>query len=223
MQILESLNVISGKIQGAARRAGRNPKEITLLAASKGMGLDKVKEAAACGLEVFGENRVQEGIAKFLDSGFVKKVKALHLIGPLQTNKVKKAVGFFDLIHSVDSLRLAEKIEQEAVRNAIRQSILIEVNISGEANKHGVSLKEARKLVPAVRKLTHLSLLGLMTIPPKVSDPEQTRSYFSSLRNLGHKLDLYQFSMGMSSDFEVAIEEGATWIRIGRGIFGETS
>jgi len=205
----------------AAKRAGRDPKEITLLAVSKKISLEKIKEAAACGVAIFGENRVQEGRAKFLETGFVQEIQALHLIGPLQTNKVKKALGLFELIHSVDSIRLAEKIDQEAARQSIRQSILIEVNVAGEASKHGVSVDQLSGLVSASRRCPNLSLQGLMTIPPNAADPEESRGYFAALRSMGQDFGLDRFSMGMSSDFEVAIEEGATWVRIGRGLFGE--
>ncbi len=218
--IPDALDQVSSAIQNAANRVGRNPNEITLVAASKTTTLDQVKEAEKWGVRIFGENRVQEGIAKFLESNFIKSIDALHLIGPLQSNKIKKAVGFFDLIHSVDSLKLAEKINREAERQSIMQSILIEVNIGGEESKNGVSIKETSILVKAIQPLTHLSLLGLMTLPPATENPEEARPYFSTLRHMGNDLGLDRFSMGMSSDFEVAIEEGATWLRLGTALFG---
>ncbi len=218
--ISEALDRVSTAIKNAAMRAGRKPGDINLVAASKRTKITQVEAAITWGLRVFGENRVQEAHAKFLDSALIKKIEALHLIGPLQTNKVKKVVGLFDLIHSVDSLHLAEKIEKEAFRQNITQSILIEVNIAGETNKHGVSVEQTPNLVEAVRKLPHLQLLGLMTIPPITDSAEAARPYFSKLRKLGERLQLYKFSMGMSRDFEVAIEEGATWVRPGTAIFG---
>ncbi len=218
--ISEALDRVSTAIENAAIRAGRKPSDVTLVAASKKTEILQIETAIAWGLRIFGENRVQEAHAKFLDSALIKKIEALHLIGPLQTNKVKKVVGQFDLIHSVDSLHLAEKIEKEALRQGITQSILIEVNIAGEENKHGVSLAQTPNLVEAIRKLAHLKLLGLMTIPPLTESPEAARPYFSKLRKLGESLQLHKFSMGMSRDFEVAIEEGATWVRPGTAIFG---
>lgn len=218
-----AIDRISARIQEAARRCGRNPEEITLVAASKGVGIDRVREGAEAGIRIFGENRVQEARAKFLESRFLEENKsaAVHLIGPLQTNKVKQAVGFFSLIHSIDSIRLAEKVAQEAEKRRITQPVLIEVNVGAEATKRGISMKEAPELVTQVRKLAPLSLEGLMTLPPFTSEPEGARPYFSMLRRLGEDLGLNRFSMGMSADFEVAVEEGATWVRIGTAIFGE--
>ncbi len=218
--ITESLNRVSNAISEAAKRAGRSPQDVTLIAASKTTEAIQVKTAIQWGLRNFGENRVQEGIKKFIETGLIKEIDRLHLIGPLQNNKVKKAVGVFDLIHSVDSLRLAEKLNQEAEHQSIQQDILIEVNIGGETNKHGVSIQETPLLVKAVQSLPHLSLLGLMALPPLTETAEGARPYFATLRQLGNDLGLHRFSMGMSSDFEIAIEEGATWVRIGTAIFG---
>lgn len=218
--ISESLNTVSRAIQRAAERTGRDPREVTLVAASKTATINQVEEAMKWGLRTFGENRVQEALTKFVDSGLRQEIHALHLIGPLQSNKVKKVVGIFNLIHSVDSLYLAQKIENEAARQSITQAILVEVNIGAEASKHGVSVKETPRLVEAILNLPHLSLLGLMTLPPACDDPEEARPYFAKLRQLGQGLGLHQFSMGMSSDFEIAIEEGATWVRVGTAIFG---
>lgn len=224
-EIARAVERIAARIQEAARRCGRNPAEIALVAASKGVGLDRVREGAEAGIETFGENRVQEARAKFLESRFLEENKraSVHLIGPLQTNKVKQAVGFFSLIHSIDSIRLAEKVAQEAEKRRITQPVLIEVNVAAEATKRGISMKEAPGLVAQVRKLAPLSLEGLMTLPPFTSEPEGARPYFSMLRRLGEDLGLNRFSMGMSADFEVAVEEGATWVRIGTAIFGKRS
>ncbi|MCG3111451.1 MAG: YggS family pyridoxal phosphate-dependent enzyme [Candidatus Manganitrophus sp. SB1] len=222
-EIARAVERIAARIQEAARRCGRNPAEITLVAASKGVGLDRVREGAEAGIQIFGENRVQEARAKFLESRFLEenKTAAVHLIGPLQTNKVKQAVGFFSLIHSIDSVRLAEKVAQEAEKQQITQPVLIEVNVGEETTKRGISIKEAPALIAQVRKLAPLSLEGLMTLPPPTPEPEGARPYFSRLRKLGQDLGLNRFSMGMSADFEVAVEEGATWVRIGTAIFGE--
>ena len=232
--LAESLGAIRKRIRAAAARGGRKAEEITLVAASKGVGIEKIRRAMEEGVAVFGENKVQEAEAKFPAAELSKersdspgdgaatrgRAISLHLIGALQTNKVKRAVGFFDLIHSVDSLRLAEKIEQEAEKKGIRQPILVEVNVGGETSKRGAPMKEAPFLVEAIRKLRRLDLQGLMTLPPPTPDPEGARPYFSTLRKLGGELGLSRFSMGMSGDFEVAIEEGATWVRIGTAIFG---
>lgn len=220
ISIAASLDQVSSAIEKAAIRAGRKPDDITLVAASKKTEIAQVQAAMRWGLRIFGENRVQEAREKFVDSGLINQIDALHLIGPLQSNKVKKVVGVFDLIHSVDSLKLAEKIEKEAARQSITQAILIEVNIAEEESKHGISITETTHLVKAMRTLPHLSLLGLMAIPPATKDSEEARPYFSKLRRLGEGLGLCKFSMGMSGDFEVAIEEGATWVRLGTAIFG---
>jgi hypothetical protein len=218
--ISEALDRVSAAIENAAIRSGRKNKEITLVAASKRTSIAQIEAAIAWGLRIFGENRVQEAHTKFVDSNLINKIDALHFIGPLQTNKVKKVVGVFDLIHSVDSQHLAEKIEKEAARQSITQDILVEVNIAEEESKHGISIANAANLVEGIRKMPHLSLLGLMAIPPATENAEAARPYFSKLRSLGESLQLHKFSMGMSSDFEVAIEEGASWIRPGRAIFG---
>lgn len=220
--VARRVDQILEKVRQAARRAGRDPEEVTLVAASKGVGLDRIRAAASAGIAHFGENRVQEARAKFLESRLLEEGGAVSvdLIGPLQTNKVKQAVGFFARIHSIDSVRLAEKVAQEAERQGRIQPVLIEVNVGGEASKHGVLIGEAPALVAALRNLPSLALEGLMTIPPPTPDAEGARPFFSALRKLGEGLGLRGFSMGMSADFEVAIEEGATWVRIGTALFG---
>lgn len=224
-EITRTVDRILTRIGDAARRSGRKAEEITLVAASKGVDVDRVGDAAKAGIRVFGENRVQEARAKFLESRFLEENRstAVHLIGPLQTNKVKQAVGFFSLIHSIDSIRLAEKVAQEAEKQGVIQPVLIEVNVGEETTKRGVSVKEAPALAARVRKLSPLSLEGLMTLPPPTPEPEGARPYFKVLRRLGEDLGVDRFSMGMSADFEVAIEEGATWVRIGTAIFGKRS
>ncbi len=218
--IADALDRVSHAIQQAAKRSGRSPGDITLIAASKTTTPAQVESAINWGIRYFGENRVQESIKKFIDTGLIRKIEGLHLIGPLQSNKVKKAVGVFDVIHSVDSLKLGEKINQAAQKLSIQQKILIQVNIGAEQSKHGASIEETPRLAAAFRTMPNLSLRGLMAIPPMTESAEKTRAYFSALRHLGHDLGLYQFSMGMSSDFEIAIEEGASWIRVGTAIFG---
>jgi hypothetical protein len=203
------------QIKKAAIRVGRNPEEITLVAVSKGVGQEAILSAANAGATVFGENRVQEAIEKFSDTTFLPPV-SLHFIGSLQMNKVKKVVGFFDLIHSIDSILLAEKVAEEANRQSRIQSVLVQVNIGEEAKKGGVSVKAFPQLVAAIRKHSSLSLQGVMAIPPNVKNP---RPYFVRLREMSAEVGLTKLSMGMTSDFEEAIEEGATWVRIGKAIF----
>jgi pyridoxal phosphate enzyme (YggS family) len=216
--IVRRVASVRERIEAAALRAGRGPDEVTLVAASKGTTPAQIGEAWGAGVRVFGENRVQEAEEKF--GGSEELGRQVHLIGPLQTNKVKRAVGFFALIHSVDSIRLSDAIQREAERRSLIQPVLIQVNLAQEKTKHGVPPQEVSELVAQIRSRPHLSLRGLMAIPPASPDPETTRPYFAALRNLGHDLGLSQFSMGMSSDFEVAVEEGATWVRLGTAIFG---
>ena len=216
-QITQSVADVFKRIKEAATRAGRDPREITLVAVSKGVGQEAILTAARAGVTVFGENRVQEAYDKFSEETFLPSV-SLHFIGSLQMNKVKKTVGFFKLIHSIDSVPLAEKVEEEANSQSLVQSVLIQVNIGNEAQKGGVFVKEFPSLLATVQKSSHLKLMGLMTIPPISKDP---RPYFSRLRELAASFGLTGLSMGMSSDFEVAISEGASWVRIGTAIFGE--
>jgi pyridoxal phosphate enzyme (YggS family) len=198
---------------------------VILIAASKGTTSLQIDAARRCGIAHFGENRVQEAEEKFappdtigLPSDLPRPV--LHLIGPLQTNKVRKAVGFFDLIHSVDRLSLAEAISREAGKRATTQAVLVQVNIGAEPTKHGVSIAETPRLVEEIRALPSLTLCGLMAIPPQEENPEKARPYFARLRDIGRTLGLTRLSIGMSGDFQIAIEEGATWIRVGSALFG---
>jgi len=228
--IAASFKRLCGKIEDAAKKFGRDPREIKLVAASKGVDRQGICEAFDAGISLFGENKVAEAIEKFSDlrkgvSQYAPKEESsrsvsLHLIGSLQTNKVRKAVGFFDLIHSIDSIHLAEAVSQEAARRLIVQPVLVQVNVAQDIKKRGVSIHEAPFLVEKVRKLASLRLLGLMTIPPVSTCPEDSRPHYARLKALGNALDLHQFSMGMSNDFEVAIAEGATWVRIGTALFG---
>lgn len=214
-------------IHEASIRSGRGADEVTLIAASKGTTAAQIDEARRCGITDFGENRVQEAEEKFAPrsmSGLPplpgSPREILHLIGPLQTNKVRRAVGFFDLIHSVDRLSLAEAISGEAEKRAVTQAVLVQVNIGAEATKHGVEIAETPRLVERVRALPALALLGLMAIPPQGTDPEAARPYFARLREIGRPLGLTRLSIGMSNDFQIAIEEGAAWVRVGAALFG---
>ncbi|MEK7286487.1 MAG: YggS family pyridoxal phosphate-dependent enzyme [Nitrospirota bacterium] len=213
----EAIRAIESKIEVAAKRVGRDSRDVTLIAASKTVSSEAILSAVAAGVRVFGENRVQEAIKKFSTLPVDRSLYALHLIGSLQMNKVKKAVGFFDLIHSIDAISLAEKVNQEAERQSLTQAILVQVNVGDEVSKGGVSIPEFPYLIDAIGKMSHLKLLGLMAIPPAMKDP---RPYFAQLRGMGESCGFIKLSMGMSSDFEVAIEEGASWVRVGTALFG---
>jgi len=225
MDVKENLHQIQERIQAAAKRADRDPKEVKLMAVTKGVEPMRLREALAAGIAVLGENRVQEALPKVHSLG--KEVK-WHFVGHLQTNKVKQVIGVFELIHSVDSLRLAQEISRWAERFGICQPILVQVNLSGEENKSGLAPREVKSVIQEMAVLPGIAIQGLMTIPPLSSDPEASRGYFRCLRDLAFEVSQREFSsvamgelsMGMSGDFEVAVEEGATWIRIGTAIFG---
>ena len=228
MSIAENLKTVNGRIASAAKRAGRDPSSITLVAVTKTIAAEKIREAIAAGATILGENRVQEAREK-IDA--IGPIARWHLIGHLQTNKAKYAVRLFQLIHSVDTLELAREIDKQAAKIGKVQNILIEVNIAGEASKAGMAVKEAPKLVREAAKLKNITIQGLMTMPPFSEDPEESRPYFCVLRELSqsiaqeniHGVSMKELSMGMSGDFEVAIEEGATMVRVGTAIFGERS
>ncbi len=226
MSIAERLRDVEKRIADAAHRAGRNPEDITLVAVSKGFSIDRIKEAIDAGIRIFGENKVQELLPKIEGAGVGI---SWHFIGHLQSNKVKYIVGEVDLIHSIDSLKLSEEVNQRANTRGIVQNILLEVNVSGEERKFGIAPNEVIKTVEAVSKLGNLALRGLMTIAPYSETPEDSRPHFSKLREIRDEIkrlgicysDFGQLSMGMSNDFGVGIEEGATLVRIGSAIFGE--
>jgi pyridoxal phosphate enzyme (YggS family) len=209
------------RVQRAAERAGRSLTEVTIVAVSKGFSPEAIEEAAAAGIAHLGENRVQEAAAK------IPRLASLpvtwHLVGHLQTNKAKTALELFDIIHSVDSLHLAEVLSHRAQTAAAQRPlpVLLEVNAAGEASKFGFSSGEVAAAAQAIAHLPRLDLRGLMTVAPFVNDPETVRPVFRELRRLRDALGLRELSMGMTDDFEVAIEEGATLVRIGRAIFGE--
>jgi hypothetical protein len=213
--IAERLALICERVARAAERAGRSPAEVTIVAISKSFPPEAIEEAAAAGIAHIGENRVQEAAAK------IPSLRHLpvtwHMVGHLQTNKAKTALELFDIIQSVDSLRLAEALSHRAERPV---PVLLEVNVAGEASKFGFSPPEVPQAAEAVGRLPHLNVCGLMTIAPLVGDPEEVRPIFRELRQLRDALGLAELSMGMTDDFEVAIEEGATMVRIGRAIFG---
>ena len=230
MPIADNLARVREGIEAAARAAKRRFEDVSLMAVSKTFPVARIREAYDAGLRVFGENRVQE---------FAAKVDALrdlddaewHLIGHLQTNKAAKVVELFDAVDSVDSLRLAQKLNASAQQLGRKLKVLIEINVGGEAAKSGVApdSRELEELLSAASDLEHLNFRGLMTIPPFTEDPQKARPYFRRLRELRDQIaarrlpafDLNVLSMGMSHDFEVAIEEGSTCVRVGTGIFGE--
>jgi len=214
---------VRARIAEAALRSGRRPESVLLVAVTKTVGVDRIREAVASGLRVLGENRVQEARAK------VPEVPGVtwHLVGSLQRNKVKEALQWFEVIHSVDSLSLAEEISRRAEgRSSSPVEVLVQVNISGEPQKHGVPPEEAAGVVAQALRLPGLRVRGLMGMGPLVPDPEAARPYFRRLRETRDRLrealrvaGLEDLSMGMTDDFEVAIEEGATIVRVGRALF----
>ena len=230
MSVAENIAGVRERIDQAARRAGRNPEEITLMAVSKTFPPQPIREAYEAGLRVFGENRVQE---------FAGKSEALrdlsgaewHLIGHLQSNKANKAAELFSAVDSIDSVKLAEKLNAAAERLGKTLSVLIEVNVGGEEAKSGIDPQshELDAILESAPQFHNLNILGLMTIPPFTDDPEGARPYFRQLRELRDRIsarslphiEMAILSMGMSHDFEIAIAEGSTCVRVGTGIFGE--
>lgn len=222
MTIAERLAEVNERIAAAAARAGRHPAQVHLIAVSKGFPVDAVLEAYRAGATRLGENRALEMRDKALA---VSVPVHWHFIGHLQTNKAKHVVGTARLIHSVDRFGLAEELARRARSNHEGQEVLVEVNVSGEASKHGVEPARAVSLAEEIDALDGLKVRGLMTMAPFAEDPEGSRGVFSELRELGERLrqvspDARELSMGMSRDFEVAIEEGATLVRVGEAIFG---
>lgn len=215
-QIRANLTAIERRIVAACDRAGRRREEVTLVAVSKTFPAEAVSAAIAGGATDIGENRVQEARDK---KPQVAGTARWHLIGHLQSNKAKDAVRLFDVIHTVDSESLAEKVARAADAAGKRQDVLIEVNIGREEQKAGADPAEVAPLARAVAGFGSLSLLGLMAIPP-LGEPEATRPYFARLRSMKEDLGLQHLSMGMTDDFDVAIEEGSTIIRVGRAVFG---
>ncbi|MDQ7056648.1 MAG: YggS family pyridoxal phosphate-dependent enzyme [Persephonella sp.] len=226
MTIKENVDRIREVISETALKCGRKPDDIILLAASKTQPVEKIVQAYKAGIRYFGENRVQEGIKK------IEKLKDYtdihwHLIGGLQTNKAKYAVRYFELIHSLDRETLADEIDRRAKKIGRIQDVLIEVNVGEEESKYGVRPSDLDQLFEYSLSKENINILGLMCIPPYFEDKEKSRPYFAMLRDLRDRLEekfrvkLPHLSMGMSHDFDVAVEEGATIVRIGTAIFGE--
>ena len=222
MTIPERAGEVRRRIEAAARRAGRDPSSITLVAVSKTFSAAAVVEAAAAGISHFGENRAQELVAKMQA---VAAPVEWHFVGSLQKNKVRAIVGHVRLIHSVDSMSLAAAVARRARSRAAAQDVLIEVNVSGEESKTGVAVSEAIELALQADALDGINVTGLMTIPPFPDEPEESRPFYKQLAALRDELSerlasATELSMGMTRDFEIAIAEGATIVRVGEAIFG---
>ena len=225
--IRANLAAVQERIAVAARRAGRREDSVLLVGVSKTVDAERVRAAIAAGVPALGENRVQEAREKIAILG---RPRPWHLIGHLQTNKVKDALESFDLIHSVDRLPLAEALSRRAAEAGRRADVLVQVNVGEEPQKGGLRADELRGALETMAGLPGLRLRGLMTIPPLPHEPEDSRPYYKEMRRLldearrwGHAPDLTELSMGMSGDFEVGVEEGATIVRVGTAIFGSRS
>ncbi|MBR4831686.1 MAG: YggS family pyridoxal phosphate-dependent enzyme [Butyrivibrio sp.] len=224
--IKENLEYVEKRIQEACKRAGRDRSEVTLIAVSKTKPVSDIREAMACGITVFGENKVQEMRDKHTE---ITEPLSWHMIGHLQANKVKYLPGVACMIHSVDNRKLADEIEKQASKHDLVMDVLVEVNMAHEDTKFGLSPDEAIDFVKEISTLPHLNIRGFMTIAPYTEDPESNRVYFKGLRELKDQVNslaipgvhMDTLSMGMTGDYEVAIEEGATFVRVGTGIFGE--
>ncbi len=222
LTIKENLLKVRERIERAAQKAGRDPKGIRLVAVSKTVEVARIKEAIEAGVSILGENYVQEAQKKIDDIG---KPVSWHFIGHLQSNKAKYAVRLFEMLHSVDSIPLAEELNRRAEQEGRVIKVMVEVNLSREATKFGTDEERVSNLARRIRDLKYLSLEGLMTMPPYFDPPELGRPYYTALRELKEKMikegiPMKELSMGMSNDFEIAVEEGATYVRIGTAIFG---
>ena len=226
MEIIKNnIRIIKEKIKKAALKTNRNPEKIKLVAVTKTVTIEQIKEAINAGIKIIGENKVHEAKEKY---HILTAEIEWHLVGHLQTNKVKYAVEIFDLIHSVDSVKLAKEINKRSLQFGKISNVLIEVNVSGEDTKYGIKPEEAELFIKKISEFPRISVRGLMTIAPMVKDKEETRQYFGKLRELSEEIKcknirnvkMDYLSMGMTEDFEIAIEEGANMVRIGRGIFG---
>ena len=227
MEIIKNnLEIINEKIKKAALKADKNPEEIKLVAVAKTATIEQIEEAIKAGVKIIGENKVQEAKEKYQ---IITADIEWHLVGHLQTNKVKYAVEIFDCIHSVDSIKLAEEIDKRSLQFGKTTNVLVEVNVSGEESKYGIKPEEVEPFLKEISEFSRIRVRGLMTIAPIIEeDKEEVRPYFRKLRELSKEIKskniknvkMDYLSMGMSEDFEIAIEEGANMVRIGRGIFG---
>ncbi|MGA7676777.1 MAG: YggS family pyridoxal phosphate-dependent enzyme [Dehalococcoidia bacterium] len=218
MDIAANLKDVQGRIAQACERSHRSPGEITLVVVTKEVGVSAIRAAFDCGMRDFGENRVQEAEDKIAQLSDLRPDVTWHMVGHLQSNKAKTAVELFDIIHSIDSIKLAEILSRRVEKSF---PVLLQVNVMGEATKSGFVVGEIANAVNEIKKLPNLKVMGLMTIAPLVSEPEEVRPVFRKLRELRDSLGLEHLSMGMTDDFEAAVEEGATMLRVGRAIFGE--
>lgn len=224
--IAQNLAQIRERIAQAAVRSGRNVQDVRIVAAAKGQGKEKVQEAIAAGIRIIGHNYLQEALSESLSEE--NPGVEFHMIGHLQRNKANKAAEFFHVIQTVDDPRLASALNSHCEANNRRVGVLIQVNLALEPQKSGIPEEEVRPLAEAIRALPHLKLMGLMTMPPFFDDPDRARPYFAKLRELRDKLqatgvlspEMNELSMGMTGDFEAAVEEGATLVRIGTALFG---
>ena len=224
--IADRVRTVFDEMQRAAARAGRPPESVRLIAASKTVSVERLRQAVDAGIRHLGENRLQEALPKIDTLG--REGVVWHFIGSLQRRKVKSVIGRFETIHSVDSLALAEEIDRQAKAAGLRQRVLLEVNLAGEASKGGFESTTLGAALESLNGLEHLDIRGLMAIPPPTPTAEDARPYFRQLRTLaqtltarGHRnINMQELSMGMSHDYPVAIEEGATYVRVGTAIFG---
>lgn len=229
-EIAERLSLVHSQVERAAASAGRDPARVQLLAISKTFPASRVIEALDAGIRSFGENRVQEASLKLPEvASASERTPEWHFVGPLQRNKARQAVALFDMIHSLDRPELATELERAATALERRLKVFLQVNIDGEAQKSGVRVEETAALLSEIARLPHLEVIGLMALPERRESAEAMRPAFARLRTLLEELKLRhpdgdclrELSMGMSADFEVAVQEGATWIRLGGAIFGE--
>ena len=225
MSICENIQAIRIRIENALGRSGRIGEDVTLVTVTKTIDIVRIQEALEAGITHIGENKVQEAATK-IEAFQEKREMTWHMIGHLQTNKVKRAVELFHMIHSVDSLRLAQEIHKRAVQQEKVMDVLFEVNVAEEDTKYGLTAEKALPVIREAAQFEGIAIKGLMMMAPFVTDPEETRPYFRQLRELLVRLQdqgmnqMSQLSMGMTNDFEVAVEEGATMVRIGSAIFG---
>jgi pyridoxal phosphate enzyme (YggS family) len=220
----ESIERVHERVDAAARRSGRSLKDVTIVGATKMASVEQIREAQQAGIAIFGENRVQDAMLK------ISQVEAQwHMIGHLQSNKVRPALGLFQMIQSVDSVRLAEKINEELLADNKTTAVLLEVNVSGEGQKYGFKPEEIYSAVEALAPLAQIYVKGLMGMGPNTAEAELSRQAFKKLKNIfivlkglkNERLDMQTLSMGMSDDFEIAVEEGSNMVRLGRALFGK--
>lgn len=216
--IAQRITDVRERIAGACQRSGRDVAEVTLIAVTKGIGPDAIREAVEAGIRDIGENRVQEAEEKATALADLRRELTWHMIGHLQTNKVKTALTLFDTIHSVDSIHLAEEVSRRALNTV---PVFLEVNVAGEPSKFGFSLDELPVAYTQIAQRHTLEVRGLMTVAPLTAHPQDARPAFRRLAEAARGLGLPSLSMGMTDDYEIAIEEGATHVRVGRAIFGE--